>query len=73
MKQKMLISKSWISYLWDCFSSFIQYTSIMLSASVDSSVDEGERHPIFHQARLVSAYCRASSFHGVAGALILFS
>lgn len=45
MKQKMLISESWISYLWDRFSSFIQHMSMRLSASVDSSADEGERHP----------------------------
>lgn len=57
MKQKMLSSKSWISYLWDHFS-FIHYMSIRLSAPLDSSADEGKRHPGFRQAKRVQLTVR---------------
>lgn len=35
--------------------------------------DEGERHPVLHQAGLDSALCSVNPFNGMAGALILFS
>lgn len=71
-EQRLLISKSWISYLWDGVPASLQCTSFMPSASVDSRVHEGERPPVFHQAGPVAAHRRASSSHGVAGALVLF-
>lgn len=45
----------------------------MVSSSVDSSVEEGERHPASLWAGLASAHCRMNPPKGTVGAPIPFS